>query len=325
MFDGKKTMQIGPLTFPGLIIVLAFLLTQLAIISFVLLELAQQYKAVIAQPLPVHAALPFWRAAGQILLGWLRWLGPFVPGHDVLFNPKAFGHHWWWEPLRLAAWFGLVAEAFFVRYFIIEFVGDVAAYISPYKDSKFDELRQKIQKVGLDVGKIIYGFGSPQETVPHYDKIVVVGHSLGSVLAYDTLNALINTDSVSAAADRQDVVGRTRALLTFGSPLDKTAFIFRMQPRNEQDWIREQMAASVQPLIVDYARYRPSPFEWVNIWSIWDIISGALNYYDDPARRADKPPYVVNERDPQAWIPFYAHVQYWNNKVLHQQLYRFVS
>ncbi|MGP8156400.1 MAG: hypothetical protein ACLQMT_06030 [Candidatus Acidiferrales bacterium] len=338
MFDEKKTMRIGPYTFLGLIVVLGFLLAQVAIISFVFFELAQQYKAVIARPLPVHATLPFWRAAGQILLDWLRWLGPFVPGHVVLFNPKAFGHHWWWEPLRLLAWFGLVAEAFIVRYFIIEFVGDVAAYISPYKDSKFDELRQKIQDVGLNVGRVIYGFGTQQAAesgapgkksheaqtlVPDYKRVVIVGHSLGSVLAYDTLNALINLDNVTPGKPR-NVAGRTRALVTFGSPLDKTAFIFRMRPHGKQQWIREQLAASIQPLIISYALYRPKGFEWVNIWSHWDIISGELNYYDDPGFPPNHAPCVQNMPDPHANFPLYAHLQYWKNEALRKQLYGFV-
>jgi hypothetical protein len=327
MFGGRRTMRIGPWTFFGLIVVLAFLLAQVAIISFVLLELAQQYKAVVAQSLPVHAGLPFWSHVGELLVSWLHWLGPFVPGYSFLVHPDD-GHPRWLEAMMLLGWFAMVAEAFYVRYFLIEYVGDVAAYVSPYKDSKFDQLRQQIQKVGLDVGKVIYGFGAPQDAVPHYRKIVVVGHSLGSVLAYDTLDALINTDSVSAPADRRNVVARTRALITFGSPLDKTAFIFRMQPDNEQDWIREQMVASAQPLILDYPLYRPDTFRWVNIWSRMDIISGELNYYDDPddpALTPNKPPGVVNMRDPKAWIPFYAHVQYWNNPRLREQLYHFVT
>src|SRR5208282_750073 len=208
---------------------------------------------------------------------------------------------------------------------LIAYVGSVAAYISPYKDSKFDEIRTKIQSVGLNVGKVIYGFGLPQPAVPQYAKIVIAGHSLGSVLAYDTLNALINQDNVSAAAEQRGVVQRTRALITFGSPLDKTAFIFRMQASNDQEWIREQLAASVQPLIVSYEQYRKPPFEWINIWSRMDIISGELNYYDDPALRANRPPCVQNMVDPKASVPLYAHVQYWNNPVLRQQLYRLVT
>lgn len=334
VFGGPKEMRIGRATFWGLICVLAFLIGQVAAIGFVLTQLAGEYKNVLAQPMPwvhLHELLSSegWRT---LLYDWFRWLGPFFPGHTVLIHDELFSRVWWSALIKLVFWFLLIAEAFLARYFVVEYVGDVAAYISPYKDSRFDELRQKIQKVGLDVGKVIFGFGLPDIAVPHYDKIVVVGHSLGSVVAYDTLNALINLDNTSAAVDRRGVVHRTRALLTFGSPLDKTAFIFRMQASTLQDWIREQLAASVQPLILDYVRYRPIPpmvpppgFEWFNIWSRMDIISGELNYYDDPALPANRLPCVINERDPNARIPIVAHVQYWTNPLLREQLYRFVT
>jgi hypothetical protein len=322
IFGRPREMRIGRVTFFGLICVVIFLLVQVGIIGFVLLELAQQYKTVLVPPLPAVDLHLLSHGLRQLLYDWLQWLGPFFPEHAALLHAPAFGRNWWWSFAKLGLWFALIAEALFVRYFLIEYVGDVAAYISPYKDSKFDELRHEIQKVALDVGKIIYGFGPPNLGMPHYDKILVVGHSLGSVLAYDTLNALINLDNVSSPADRRGVVGRTRALITFGSPLDKTAFIFRMQPKNEQDWIREQLVASVQPLIVDYALYRPPSFEWVNIWSRMDIISGELNYYDMPTQ---PPNAVQNMIDQRANIPFAAHIQYWENPLLRQQLYRFVS
>jgi hypothetical protein len=150
------------------------------------------------------------------------------------------------------------------------------------------------------VGKIVYGFGKDSSTAPQYENVIVVGHSLGSVLAYDTLNALINLDNVSSDGQKRNVVGRTRALVTFGSPLDKTAFIFRMQAKSDEDWIREQMTDSVQPLIVNYAEFRPETLTWVNIWSRMDIISGSLDYYDDPAMPPDLPQHVQNMVDPQA-------------------------
>ena len=145
------------------------------------------------------------------------------------------------------------------------------------------------------------------------------------MLAYDTLNALLNQDNVSAPEHSRHVGRRTRALITLGSPLDKTAFVFRMQPRNEQDWIREQLAASVQPLIVSYDLYRPSTFEWINIWSRMDIISGALDYYDDPVVGPNNPQHVQNMIDPDARTPLLAHLQYWTNELLRRQLYRLVS
>jgi len=171
-------------------------------------------------------------------------------------------------------------------------------------------------------------FGGPKNlTIGRWGPLLlfVVGHSLGSVLAYDTLNALINLDNVSSDGQKRDVVGRTRAVVTFGSPLDKTAFIFRMQAKSDEDWIREQMTDSVQPLIVSYAEFRPETLTWVNIWSRMDIISGSLDYYDDPAMPPDLPQHVQNMVDPQANIPLKAHVQYWNNELLRKTLYPFVS
>jgi hypothetical protein len=207
---------------------------------------------------------------------------------------------------------------------VVEYLGDVAAYVSPYKDSRFDDIRHQIQKIGFNVGKIIYGFGLPLAAAPKYKKLVIVGHSLGSILAYDTLNALINLDSVSSPADRRNVAKRTRALITFGSPLDKTAFIFRMQTNCDQDWIREQMVASAQPLILDYDHYPLGSFAWVNIWSPMDIISGSLDYYDDPAIQPGDPRHVQNKVDPQARIPLMAHVQYWGNALLRKEIYKSV-
>ena len=97
--------------------------------------------------------------------------------------------------------------------------------------------------------------------------------SLGSVVAYDVLNRLLidhrlNPDGVP------EIAGRTRLFLTFGCPLDKTAFAFAAQGAGTE--AREALVASFQPLITDEdARPR-----WVNIYSPWDIISGSLDYYD---------------------------------------------
>lgn len=302
MFGGPQDVEISPWAWISLIVVLLFVLAQVAVIAYVSLVLAQQWRQAIAQPLPSGG-----------LLQWLKWLTPLLPGIGV----KNGG----W--VKLVFWVALVAEALFVRYFIVEYVGDVAAYISPYKDSKFDELRHQIRQIGLNVGKVVYGFGAPQPSVPRYKKIMMVGHSLGSVVAYDTLNGLIAADEVCAQSDRRDVVNRTRALITFGSPLDKTAFIFRVQADNDEEWIREKLAAAVQPLIVSYEDFRPPSFHWVNIWSPMDIISGSLEAYDAvPAR---DPRHVENLRDSAAWVPFYAHVQYWGTDLFRKELYQYAA
>ena len=221
--------------------------------------------------------------------------------------------HIWAIVTSLLFW-ALVAGLLVLRTKIMQYVGDVAAYISPFKASKFQSLRNDIQKVGFDAASYVYGFTSAE--VPRYRKVLFVGHSLGSVIAYDTLNAIINLDQTTPTARTQNVLGRTHALITFGSPLDKTAFLFRNQANTLDDPLREQMAAASQPLIADYANRKPG-FHWTNIWSPMDIISGALDYYDDPAATTNR---VENLRDPQASKPILAHVQYWNNDMLTKTL-----
>ena len=207
-----------------------------------------------------------------------------------------------------AAWlFMLVAGIAFaisyvVRFFLIQYLGDVVIYVSAYAVSKFQEVRDEIQRIGFEVGRAVYGL--PQ----HYDRCLLVGHSLGSVVAYDLYNRMVN----EGVGTNWDVQGRTKLLLTFGSPLDKTAFLFRLQESKEAD-VREALAAAVQPMIADAAN---RPGAWINIWSPRDWISGRLDYYQRPCE-----PFVTNVRDPEAAIPILAHTQYWKNCELGRQLY----
>src|SRR5690348_7189261 len=278
MFGKPQELKIGSSTFVSMLGVLLLLLIQVAAIAFVSARVAQWMAAFL-----MAGTIPNFGGIGGIVL-----------------------------------WIAAIAEVLFARYFLVQYVGDVAAYISPYKSSKFDELRRRIQKVGLDIGKVIYGVDpDPSKGHPDYARILMVGHSLGSVVAYDTLNALINFETVGVAA--KPVLARTPALITFGSPLDKTAFIFRMQ---RQDWIREQMAAAMQPLIVDY-KFRPDSFTWINIWSRADVVSGALDYYDAPDVSDTDSRHVQNREDPQAKTPLVAHVEYWKNPMLRKLLYEY--
>jgi hypothetical protein len=309
MFGGRKNLSIGRWGPFLLLAVVAFLVGQVCLGLYVSAVLVQMYGRIVAAALPLGTDAFHWH-------NWLAW------AQDAKRHSVGSGFHAITSVLLLVL---LVIGSYVFRYFAVQFVGDVAAYISPYRDSKFDELRKAIQKVGLDVGKIVYGFGKDAPTDPKYKRIIVVGHSLGSVLAYDTLNALMNLDNVSSDDQKRDVVQRTRGLITFGSPLDKTAFIFRMQAKSDQDWIREQMTDSVQRLIVSYPEFRPETLTWVNIWSPMDIISGSLDYYDDPAVPPDDPRHVQNMVDPQARTPLAPHVQYWNNDLLRKKLYEFVS
>jgi len=139
---------------------------------------------------------------------------------------------------------------------------------------------------------------------------------------YDALNAVIMDDQLPGKEDDEaskngpGVVARTKLLLTFGSPLDKIAFIFGAQLADAKT--RDALAASFQPLILDYDKFRNIP--WVNIWSPADIISGHLDFFDDPRQAGNRK--VENVIDEQATTPLMAHVEYWKNDLLFERMYQ---
>jgi len=206
-----------------------------------------------------------------------------------------------------------------IRQALVQYVGDVAVYVAPHSLDRFFELRQKIKQAVRDVMQAVYR-DRGADGRPTYDRVAVVGHSLGSVAAYDALNALINLDALDPSS-AADVVDRTCLFLTFGSPLDKTAFIFGEQGRRKDDEkreTREALAAAVQPMIQDYA-YRKFP--WVNVYSPADIISGRLFLYDVPEKAVGGARRVHNFVDADASKPLVAHTQYWKTKTAFEHLH----
>jgi hypothetical protein len=191
-----------------------------------------------------------------------------------------------------------------VRWFLIQFVGDVAAYVQPQVVDRFYELRREIKQCVWTTANALY-------REEEYRDIIIVGHSLGSVVAYDVLNRLL-TDRKLKPETVPEIAGRTRLLLTFGSPLDKTAFIFAAQGSGTE--AREAIAAASQPLITN-EEDRP---RWVNIYSRWDIISGSLEYYDKKNRSNRHA--VENIKDLNATTLLAAHVEYWRNDKLFETM-----
>jgi pimeloyl-ACP methyl ester carboxylesterase len=202
------------------------------------------------------------------------------------------------------AWPLAVIISAVVRRFLIQYVGDVAAYVQPQELDRFNELRTRIKQQVWNAAASVYA------AADQYDDVLFVGHSLGSVVAYDTLNRLLREEALGRTPFA--VQSRTRLLLTFGSPLDKTAFLFSLQGNTTE--AREALAASVQPLLA-FPERRP---QWINIYSPWDLISGSLDFYDLPG----KPNPVTNLEDPDASVLLGAHTQYWSNALLFDRLHR---
>jgi len=246
--------------------------------------------------------------AGLLLVGaWTScWPVPIPPGLLWLANAWVVA----------AFWGVLVLMSSRVRKLLVQYVGDVAAYITPHALDRFNDLRQEIKKVVRDVTDAVYADRTP-DGKPRYARVAIVGHSLGSVAAYDALNGMIKSE-IAVSGGPSTVADRTCLLLTFGSPLDKTAFIFNAQGC-KVGATREALAAAMQPMILNY-RYRTFP--WINVFSKADIVSGSLDLYDDPAekKKPDGGRSVRNMPDPQARTPLVAHTQYWKSDLVFEQL-----
>jgi len=304
------------------------------------------YKKATRQP-----SIPRWLSR----LGWaliavgavlIVMAGFCMPLQLACFHPENWLWIWpsgWAADLTKAEWNRIwvtllwsveLLAAYAARWFLIEYVGDVAAYIAAHTVSKFYDLRQEIWQTAMKVARAVYRAQAHHKASPDgpgflYEKIIMVGHSLGSVIGYDVLNGLLLEDEFS---DRPlHVANRTRMFLTFGSPLDKTAFLFRTQA-DMCSAVREVAAAAVQPMIQNYDN---RPHEWVNLYSGSDIISGHLDFYDPPneSNAKDKTPFmdpatapvaddraVNNIPDSDARTPLAAHVEYWNGKPFAEQL-----
>jgi len=263
-----------------------------------------------------------WRTANQIAVGvmwvwftstmvsgiWIALIvvfqGSFVDWINNCWFSQYFSHCW------LAVWVALLGVSWKVKQLLVQFMGDVAVYIDSHSLDRFSDMRRRIKARVLAQATDVY-------SQAQYERIAMVGHSLGSAVTYDTLNALINTDEL--ADHKLKVVERTSLLLTFGSPLDKTAFIFASQSKNTSA-TREALAASLQPLIQSYDLYRD--INWINVYSPRDVISGSLEFYDnDRAPGYTEARRVQNIEDKDALIPLVAHTEYWTNVTLFDQLY----
>jgi hypothetical protein len=245
----------------------------------------------------------------------LRATVPTPPGADWMSDDGLF------NGAVVGAWVMTATALFFLRWFLIQYLGDVAAYVSAYRLSEHWELRNQIKETSAGVARAVYAATGRRPGSWRYDRVIVVGHSLGSVIAYDVLNQLIREDLVEPRPGRRlDVVARTPLFLTFGSPLDKTAFYFTTQKGRDAEG-REGLAAATQPLIVDY-KYRPRV--WLNISSNADWIGGTLQFYDPPLdATSDLPPgkAVRNYIDDASSTPILAHNEYWFKPCFRQALY----
>lgn len=128
-----------------------------------------------------------WRRPGRVPrhlrgLWWASWASVVVAAAAWIWWATAGGDPAWWTGL-LTTVLGMGLQGV-----VLNYAGDAARYLSPSPANI--ALRHAIRKEGVALLDALHAERHPTDpSRPLYDRIVVVGHSLGSVIAYDILNA----------------------------------------------------------------------------------------------------------------------------------------
>ena len=194
---------------------------------------------------------------------------------------------------------------------LIDYLGDVAIYTSSDMKSKFYEVRQRVLQGAIQ--KITSLLDDD------YEKIILVGHSLGSVIAYDALNRINLTMNDNEALRRH--ADKLTDFISIGSPLDKVAFFFR-EHIPQSDYVKRlvlnnvnafrridtELPASPDLVFQSTVRDCLTSLNWTNYWDPKDPISGPLDFYKGVTN--------IQVDNGQKWG--YAHVGYWQNMRIFQ-------
>jgi hypothetical protein len=121
---------------------------------------------------------------------------------------------------------------------IINYIGDIALYCSSDMKSEYYEVRKKILDGAVDKIKSI-------AMNKNYDGILICGHSLGSVIAYDAINRINILMQVDGELGKNEIQKKFIGMVTFGSPLDKTAFFFNEHIQCQEQPVRCAIATQL--------------------------------------------------------------------------------
>jgi hypothetical protein len=225
--------------------------------------------------------------------------------YPLLLVFKAFSYL---LPIDKIPWVQAVGQAIKRKtaYLLVGYIGDIAIYTTLDQKSRFFPIRQSIlNKCQSLVEELLKG---------GYDRVIIAGHSLGSVIAYDTLNRINLKANMDAGKDLN--LEKLSSLITFGSPLDKIAFFFREHAGKQQELRRQVLEhlhsfktrafdlEQVHLPLENPLQPRLAHVKWINYYNILDPVSGHLDYYDVNANVA----MIL----PGPWGV--AHVQYWDDR-----------
>ncbi|KQC14763.1 MAG: hypothetical protein APR63_13445 [Desulfuromonas sp. SDB] len=206
----------------------------------------------------------------------------------------------------------------FIRGFnskIVNVLGDLALYTASDRKSEFYGIRKKILKRSTEfITELISGKNDNE-----YNEIILLGHSLGSVIFYDTIDYINKLLNLNPEMEKNS--SKLSGFITLGSPLDKVAFLFAQRINSDINFVRSAITSHLhsfkkhQPLdsrIETNLKTYFNDIEWLNFWSPSDPISGFLDVYK-PLKN-----YKLVYNDPI--ISKHSHSFYWECEDIYKKI-----
>lgn len=187
------------------------------------------------------------------------------------------------EPLLLLIVAMLVRLAYALAIdFFVNRMGDIQIYTTADYNDRHYELREDIlNKVEAVIYEVLHARGDDDR--PYYDRIYILGHSLGSTIAMDALIRL--RQSVEAGRLGADAWQRIKAFVTFGTALEKTRFFFSARnptfSETFQHWRDDAYGSlfSNDPAVLANGHGSDHRIFWANYWYFRDVVANRIVTY----------------------------------------------
>ncbi len=173
----------------------------------------------------------------------------------------------------LAAWLG----AFPFARMLVNTLGDVEVYAT-YTEAS-ERHRAHAAVLAETMGALRRALDDPD-----CDRVVLVGHSLGSVVAWDALRALTLEAAAGGPMSKPALLKLAR-VVTYGSPVDKIRFFHFMDDKNDPTFARVLEAQRSDTRAAPFDE-RPGGLAWDNYYDPADFVAGRLESPNDRAMAA---------------------------------------
>lgn len=179
-----------------------------------------------------------------------------------------------------------------VKFGLSEILGDVEIYtVRNENNRKYKGREEVLQRAVGTIQKILKS--------DDHDEVVIVGHSLGSVIGLEALRRLFTDYSF----DQGVPYAKIKSFITIGSPLEKTQLLFDVKDHRSR--YQEFSRLVDDRMFAAGASSDDYRFPWFNFWYWSDIVADPLSSY--PLRPEDD---IYLGRGRLTW----SHSDYWRDR-----------